>query len=184
MIISLFAGIALAAAVGLFVLRRNRRPTLLASRPSPGGALASVRRVFLYLVAAVGLVAACNGVVWLLQTMLRQLIPSLAAGPAVGLPEESTLALGLALTLAGLPTWWLAWRAVQARSLARSLDGLFMHLLWLVSLLFLALGSALAFSQWLASAYASLFAPVGSLNLAPWWNKGCAPRSPARSRGA
>jgi hypothetical protein len=253
MIISFVFAIALLAALGFLALSRRQRSTLLASRPASAGALASVRRVFLYLVAAVGLVAACNGVVWLLQTMLRQLIPSLAAGPAVGLPDESTLALGLALSLAGLPTWALAWRAAQmrlrqdslealylsrrlylglvtvaatvvamvsgselfralfgsdearfvviatvgvwgalawwqrrsargelqaetsalaARSLARSLDGLFMHLLWLVGLLFLALGSALALTQGLAAVYASLFAPAGALSLAPWWNEG------------
>ena len=89
----------------IVVAARDRTPPL-----DPG--MGTVRRLFVYLLAALGLVAGANGVTWLLQAV---------AGAALGVPEltgDTTIALGVALGAVGVPAWLAFWgvarRAIRA----------------------------------------------------------------------
>ena len=87
----------------IVVAARDRNPPL-----DPG--MGTVRRLFVYLLAALGLVAGANGVTWLLQAV---------AGAALGVAEltsDTTIALGVALGAVGVPAWLAFW-GVARRSI-------------------------------------------------------------------
>lgn len=70
----------------------------------------SVRRIYYYLVAAVGLLVLLSGVGGLLTT----LIDLLTSPAAVGLEYyREQVALFVAMTVVGTPVWWLPWRSMQ-----------------------------------------------------------------------
>lgn len=81
------------------------------ARADPG--LGTARRFFVYLLAALGLVASANGVAWLLQALVGVVVR------APELTRDTTIALGVALTAVGVPAWLAFWgvaqRAVRAK---------------------------------------------------------------------
>ena len=84
----------------IVVAARDRSP------PADAG-MGTVRRLFVYLLAALGLVAGANGVTWLLQAVV---------GTAIGDPSltgDTTIALGVALTAVGVPAWLAFWAVAQ-----------------------------------------------------------------------
>lgn len=66
------------------------------------------RRVYEYLVAGIGLVAAAIGV----GTMLVTLIEALTPGIDAGMPVVNTLWAAVTLLAVGSPVWWVFWRRV------------------------------------------------------------------------
>ncbi len=68
----------------------------------------TLRRVFVYSLALLGAVLTASGLSGVLQAALEPL-----GGPALVSETERGLALGLSLTVVGLPVWVLAWRAAQ-----------------------------------------------------------------------
>jgi len=74
---------------------------------------ATVRRIYAYLVAAVGLGATLTGIGGLLTVLVEMLTGS----STVGLDYyRESVALFASMTLVGVPVWWLPWRAVQTRA--------------------------------------------------------------------
>ena len=74
---------------------------------------ASVRRVYLYLVAGVGLAATWIGLGGLLVTLIDMLV----SPTAIGLDyHRETVALFVSMLVVGTPVWWLPWRSVQSRA--------------------------------------------------------------------
>jgi hypothetical protein len=75
--------------------------------------LGTARRFFVYLLAALGLIAGANGVAWLLQALVGVVVR------APELTRDTTIALGVALTAVGVPAWLAFWgvaqRAVRAK---------------------------------------------------------------------
>lgn len=80
---------------------RDRSP----AAADPG--IGTVRRLFLYLLAAAGLVTAANGASWLVQAAFGVLTP------LADLSRATTVALGIALTTVGTPTWLVFWLLAQ-----------------------------------------------------------------------
>jgi hypothetical protein len=78
-----------------------------------GGGHSTLRRVFVYSLALLGVVLTASGLSGLLRVALASFGASLVR------ETDRALALGLALTLVGLPVWMLAWRAA-ARQVERS----------------------------------------------------------------
>jgi hypothetical protein len=81
-----------------------------ASRAPEAPRQASVRRVYAYLVATVGLATLLSGLGGLLTLLIDLLTSTFAAG--FGSYREQVAWL-TAMILVGLPVWWLPWRAVQ-----------------------------------------------------------------------
>jgi hypothetical protein len=86
--------------------------------------IGTVRRLFIYGGALVGVFMAASGV----SLLLGGLIDAIGPGDIVIGEEDTSLALGLSLTVVGAPVWWLFWRAgersvrdhpVEGRSLLR-----------------------------------------------------------------
>jgi hypothetical protein len=76
------------------------------------GRLNAARRVYFYLVSAVGLVTFGTGLVILLEVFFGLIGP--AAGPSLrGDLWRNPLVLSLTLLLVGAPIWWVFWRRVQ-----------------------------------------------------------------------
>jgi hypothetical protein len=74
---------------------------------------ATVRRIYAYLVATVGLVVTLTGI----GGLLTVLVDILTDPPVVGLAAfRESLASFLAMTVVGTPVWWLPWRARQQRA--------------------------------------------------------------------
>lgn len=72
---------------------------------------AGVRRIYAYLVATVGLATLLGGV----TSLLTVFIDLLTTPATVGLDYyREQVAWSAAMTLVGLPVWWLPWRAMQA----------------------------------------------------------------------
>jgi hypothetical protein len=111
-------GLIAAVAYGIFALTRRRRDF---AEIDPG--IGAVRRLYFYIVSFVALMMAANGVVQIAQFVLDALV-----GVDVISPSRTRLAIGLSLTIVGLPLWALHWRmigkhvrelAVETRSMAR-----------------------------------------------------------------
>ncbi|MBB1513585.1 hypothetical protein H5399_13360 [Tessaracoccus sp. MC1627] len=66
------------------------------------------QRVYEYLVAGIGLVAAAVGVGTLLVTLIEALTPGIDAG----MPVVNTLWAAVTLLVVGAPVWWVFWRRV------------------------------------------------------------------------
>lgn len=88
-----------AVAVGLAAARDRASPA------DPG--LGTARRFFVYLLAALGLVAGANGVAWLLQALVGVVVQ------APELTRDTTIALGVALAAVGVPAWLAFWGVAQ-----------------------------------------------------------------------
>jgi hypothetical protein len=88
-----------AVAVGLAAARDRAAPA------DPG--LGTARRFFVYLLAALGLVAGANGVAWLLQALVGVVVQ------APELTRDTTIALGVALAAVGVPAWLAFWGVAQ-----------------------------------------------------------------------
>jgi hypothetical protein len=84
-----------------------------AAQSPDGPRQAAVRRIYAYLVAAVGLWATLIGI----GGLLTLLVDILTDPAAVGLAAfRETMALYVALTIVGTPVWWFPWRARQQRA--------------------------------------------------------------------
>ena len=70
--------------------------------------IGTVRRLYFYLVSLVALIVAANGLVQIERYVLEGLFDG-----DVLLPSRSGLAIGIALTVVGLPVWGFHWRLVQ-----------------------------------------------------------------------
>lgn len=68
-----------------------------------------VRRVYEYLVASIGLIAAAAGV----GTVLVAFIEAVTPGVDYGMTVRNTLLGGLTALLVGAPVWWLQWRHIR-----------------------------------------------------------------------
>lgn len=79
---------------------------------------AGVRRLYLYLVAAIGLAAFLIGLGGVISVIIRAL-----AGEAAGSTLREQVAVFAAALCAGLPVWLLPWRAVQGAAAQAGADG-------------------------------------------------------------
>ncbi len=111
-------GMIAAVAYGIVSLTRRRREF---AEIDPG--IGTLRRLYFYIVSFVALMMAANGVVQIAQFVLDALV-----GVDVIYPSRTRLAVGLSLTIVGLPLWALHWRmigrhvrelAVETRSVER-----------------------------------------------------------------
>lgn len=68
-----------------------------------------VRRVYEYLVAGIGLLAAATG----LGTVLVAFIEAVTPGFDVGMTSRNTLLAGLTALAVGAPVWWRTWSSIQ-----------------------------------------------------------------------
>ncbi|HEX2153901.1 MAG TPA: DUF5671 domain-containing protein [Acidimicrobiia bacterium] len=75
------------------------------------GERSEVRRVYEYLMAGVGLVAAAAGVATVLVALIEGVTGG--GGVVVGQSSVNTLLAALTLLLVGSPVWWLFWRRIQ-----------------------------------------------------------------------
>jgi hypothetical protein len=71
---------------------------------------AGMRRLYFYILSAIGLGAAFTGLAMLITFLLDRLL--------IGTAQLGTLTAGLALLATGLPLWLLTWRPMQAEALA------------------------------------------------------------------
>ncbi len=110
---------------------------------APTGDTGGVRRVYLYLVAGVGLAALLIG----LAGDLGVLVNGLTANSALGITLKEQFAWFTAAIVAGLPTWLLPWRQAQAEASAESRRSLarriYLYFFLFVSVM-TALGSLIA----------------------------------------
>lgn len=85
------------------------------ARQAPEGPRqAGVRRIYTYLVAALGLLVLATGI----GGLLSQLIDLLTTPATIGFAYyREQVALFAAMTIVGLPVWFLPWRPVQGRAL-------------------------------------------------------------------
>ena len=79
---------------------------------------AAIRRLYLYLVAGVGLAALLVGFSGDITVLIRSL-----AGGGFGEALKEQLAWSTAALIAGLPVWLVPWRQAQTRALATTPDG-------------------------------------------------------------
>jgi len=140
--------IIIGAIVYAIVQWRRRQAPLESVDPGIG----TVRRLYFYLVSLVALIVAANGLVQIERYVLEGLFDG-----DVLLPSRSGLAIGIALTVVGLPVWGFHWRLVQryvkeqsveTRSLVRKF---YIHAVLGVSTGFL-LPSAVVALQWVFGA--------------------------------
>ena len=103
-IFSLIPLLVLAGVVYLIVYYVRRGDRLQSVDPGIG----TVRRLYFYSVSFVALMMAANGVVQILQYLLEAL-----SGDDVVSQSQTRLAVGMSLTLVGLPLWFFHWRMVQ-----------------------------------------------------------------------
>lgn len=99
---------AAATVVGVLVWWYHR--TVL--RTEAGDARTEVRRVYEYLMAGTGLLAASAGLVM----VLAALVDAAAGSPFIGGDGVNTLLAAVTLLAVGGPVWWLYWRRIQAAS--------------------------------------------------------------------
>lgn len=99
---------AAATVVGVLVWWYHR--TVL--RTEAGEARTEVRRVYEYLMAGTGLLAASAGLVM----VLAALVDAAAGSPFIGGDGVNTLLAAVTLLAVGGPVWWLYWRRIQAAS--------------------------------------------------------------------
>ncbi|MGZ4494615.1 MAG: DUF5671 domain-containing protein [Nocardioides sp.] len=97
---------AAAAAVVGAVVWWYHQAVLSADGPGPR---TEVRRVYEYLMAGVGLLAAAGGVV----VLVAALVEALAGRAFVGGDAVNTLLAAATLLAVGAPVWWLYWRSIQ-----------------------------------------------------------------------
>lgn len=95
----------LVVAVGVWLYHSR----VLEPGPSEGAAVtrSAVRRLYLYLVAALGLALFLSGVAGLVSVLIR----TVAQGP--GEPLRESLAFFAALLVTGFPVWFVPWRRLQ-----------------------------------------------------------------------
>ncbi len=74
------------------------------------------RRVYEYLMAAIGLLAAAAGLATLLVAFIEAMTGS--ADVLVGEPATNTLLAALTLLVVGAPVWWFFWRRIQRQTAA------------------------------------------------------------------
>ena len=126
---------AILIAVIVAIARRRGR----ADRGAPG---IGTRQAFFYLFAFAALMVGASGA----SVLIGYVVDSLRGGRIVA-PGEEQLALGLALTLVGIPAWMFTWRRLQgasSTSLAErwsTVRELYVYMVEAVSLSFLAIGS-------------------------------------------
>lgn len=116
--------------------------TLNRKRFSTGDAsTGSLRQLFFYLFAFAALLVAVNGI----SILVTYIVDSLRGGQFVE-PDESQLALGLALTLVGGPAWLFAWVRIQ-KSVATDPEqsrffvrGLYLYVIAAIAISFFAAG--------------------------------------------
>lgn len=92
--------------VGILVWWYHR--SVLATGAEKGAARTEPQRVYEYLVAGIGLVAAAIGVGTVLVTLIEAVTPGIDAG----MPVVNTLWAAVTLLIVGVPVWWLFWRRV------------------------------------------------------------------------
>ena len=78
-----------------------------------------MRRLYSYILSAIGLGAAFTGLAMLLSFVVDAAIGNIVWADVL----RPRLAASLATLLVGLPLWWLAWRLMQAEALAAGDDG-------------------------------------------------------------
>jgi hypothetical protein len=71
---------------------------------------AGMRRLYFYILSAIGLGAAFSGLALLIAFLIDRVV--------LGVAQIGSLSGGLALLIAGLPLWLLTWRPMQTESLA------------------------------------------------------------------
>ena len=144
----LLLALLIAAVVYVIVAQTRRRREFAQVDPGIG----TVRRLYLYVVSFVALMMAANGVVQIADFVLEGLF-----GGEVLVSSRRGLALGLSLTVVGLPLWLLHWRIivrhvrelpVETRSLARKL---YIYVVLGVALGFVVAGSV-GLLQWIFGA--------------------------------
>lgn len=125
--------------------------------------MGTARRFFVYLLAALGLIAGANGVAWLLQALLGVLVR------APELTRDTTIALGVALTAVGIPAWLAFWgvarRAVRAKPHEATflLRPIYLYAVLTGSLATVAVAAVEALAGVLGAATRNPVAPVATL---------------------
>ena len=92
--------------VGILIWWYHR--SVLATGAEKGAGRTEPRRVYEYLVAGIGLVAAAIGVGTVLVTLIEAVTPGIDAG----MPVVNTLWAAVTLLIVGVPVWWVFWRRV------------------------------------------------------------------------
>ena len=95
--------LALVAGIIYFIVSKRRGSE---QQPDPG--IGTVRRLYFYIVSYVALMVAANGMVQIIQYLLD----SLFGAPTIS-PSRFRLAVGLALTIVGLPVWAWHWHLLN-----------------------------------------------------------------------
>ena len=101
--------VAVAAAVAVYMAVRHRRGEGRLVPADPG--VGATRRVYFYAVSFASLMMAGNGIVLMLHYAIEAIF-----GGAVIYSSQTDLAVGMSLTLVGLPLWAFHWRVVQRQS--------------------------------------------------------------------
>ena len=97
------------AAVAVYMAVRHRRGEDRLGPADPG--VGATRRVYFYAVSFASLMMAGNGIVLMLHYAIEAVF-----GGAVIYSSQTDLAVGMSLTLVGLPLWAFHWRVVQRQS--------------------------------------------------------------------
>ncbi|MBI4281868.1 MAG: hypothetical protein HY672_00045 [Chloroflexi bacterium] len=149
-------------------------------RGEPGGdpGIGTVRRLYIYFLSLAGLVTAAIGATLLVSAALGALF-----GPKAISGENTTTALGLALTIVGTPVWLLFWRmaqrsvrqnAVEIKAASRKV---YLYLVLAVSAI-VASVAAIEFLQWLFKSDDFSGTPIalmlvwGGVWAFHWWTEG------------
>ncbi len=80
---------------------------------------AGMRRLYIYILSAIGLGAAFTGLALLLAFIVEAALGKIVWAEVL----QPRLAAALATLSVGLPLWWLAWRPMQAEALAKGDEG-------------------------------------------------------------
>jgi hypothetical protein len=99
---------AAAAAVGVLVWWYHQE---VLGAGAPAAHRTEVRRVYEYLMAAIGLLASAAG----LMMVIAALVEALAGRAYIGGDAVNTLLAALTLLAVGGPVWWLYWRRIQSQ---------------------------------------------------------------------